>query len=302
MTLLIHPGFHKTGTTWMQEVLFKDERLFNLMFDQLETDALLVRPHDFQFSKQDATASIDARRSAADSNLIDVISSELLCGNMFSGSRDSRILAERLFAVTGPAKILLTVRAQRPMLKSVYLQYVKRGGRKSLTDFLNFEPEPGYNWFRPEIFEFHHLADHYASLFGAQNILVLPQELLIGDRQAFFEILMKFVTGEALVEGMSVSNEKGVGISPPSSAIPMLRFANLLRKTPVNPEAMTSFSGVGDLLTSLSYRMRFGRKRKDANISREIKSFADGRYGVSNTKLQSYVPVDLSDLGYETQS
>ncbi len=302
MTLLIHPGFHKTGTTWMQEVLFKDERLFNLMFDQLETDALLVRPHDFQFSKQDAAASIDARRSPADTDLIDVISSELLCGNMFSGSRDSRILAERLFAVAGPAKILLTVRAQTPMLKSVYLQYVKRGGRKSLMEFLHFKPEPGYNWFRPEIFEFHHLADHYASLFGAQNILILPQELLIRDRQVFFDGLIKFVTGEPPAEGVTVSDEKGVGISPPSSAIPLLRFTNLFRKTPVNPEAMTSFSGVGDVLTSLSYRMRFGSKRMDGRISREIRSFADGRYGVSNAKLQSYVPVDLSDLGYEIQS
>ncbi len=298
MTLLIHPGFHKTGTTWMQEVLFRDKRLFNLMFDQQETDSLLVRPHDFQFSPQHASSAITARRSGKDDNLIDVISSELLCGNMFSGSRDSRILAERLFAVTGPAKILLTVRAQIPMLKSVYLQYVKRGGRKSLTDFLNYEPEPGYNWFRGEVFEFHHLAEHYASLFGADNVMVLPQELLIRDRQIFFETLLKFVRGEA-PKGLAVSDEKSVGVSPPSSAIPILRFANLFRQTPVNPEAMRMFNGFGSLLTSLSYRMPIGSARKETRIKQQIESFAEGRYGISNAKLQSYVPVSLGELGYE---
>ena len=147
MTLLVHPGFHKTGTSWLQKQLFSDARLFNKLFDHREIHDLMVKPHDLVFDAEGVRQAIDQRRSAPDNPVIDVISSETLCGSPFTGRRASAAIANRLAQTTGPAKVLITIREQGAMLKSTYLQYVKRGGRMSLADFVGYQPEPDYPTF-----------------------------------------------------------------------------------------------------------------------------------------------------------
>jgi hypothetical protein len=44
MPLLIHPGFHKTGTTWLQQQVFSDTRAFHMLFDHEEIDRLFIPP------------------------------------------------------------------------------------------------------------------------------------------------------------------------------------------------------------------------------------------------------------------
>ena len=81
--------------------------------------------------------------------------------------------------ITGSAKILLNVRSQQGTLVASYLQFVKRGGRKSFDEFLEFKPEPGFFFFDVSQLAYHHLVDYYANHYGAKNILVLPQEALL---------------------------------------------------------------------------------------------------------------------------
>lgn len=298
MTLLVHPGFHKTGTSWLQEQLFTDQRLFNKLFDHQEIWELVVRPHDFRFDPEPARAAIAARRSNAAEGRVDVISSEILCGNPLIGQRDSRVLADRLAAVTGPARIVLTVRAQGQILKSTYLQYVKRGGRMTLRDFVSYSPEPGYFFFAPELLEFHHLVEHYALAYGADNVLVLPQEILFANPPAYMRALVEFATSSPPPPDMEIPARRGVGKSPPASGIPLLRLASHFRRTPLNTDPIVRWETLGRMLFSAAYRWSWGEPKAGKAMQAEAQAVVRNHFGPSNDRLQRFCPFDLSELGY----
>src|SRR5437667_12441685 len=96
--VLIHPGFHKTGTTFLQDDVFTDRRLFRVLWSHGEIDRFVVKPHDLDFDASTALHDLDARRRAASRGIVDVVSSEILCGQPFTGSRDSVTQARRLKA------------------------------------------------------------------------------------------------------------------------------------------------------------------------------------------------------------
>lgn len=301
MTLLLHPGFHKTGTTWLQETVFAEGRLFRALLTHHEIDELLVRPHDLEFDEEAARTRIAGLRESIQSGITDVISSEILSGTMFSGSRECLRLAERLRSVIGEARILLTVRSQQSIMRSVYLQYVKRGGRLSIQDFIDYSPEPGYFWFNLRLLEFDRLAGAYAGLFGADNVLVLPQELLKTDRGAYLSHLFAFA--DIPEDGRAVALDFGTerGVSPPASGIPLLRTANIFQPGPLNPEAPGFLSFIGRPLHRLAYRWRIGIEGAERALNTAIEARLSGRYAMANRRLQEYAPVDLAALGYEME-
>lgn len=299
MTLLIHPGFHKTGTSWLQQQLFSDKRYFNSLFDHPEIDALFIRPHDLEFSADNAQQAIAEKRSGAGSQIVDVISSEMLSGEIFTGARLSKIVAQRLARSCGEAKVLFTVRSQLPITRSIYLQYLKRGGRMTIDEFLNHEPEPNYGWFNSSVIQFGRLAQCYGELFGEKNILVLPQELLSRDRFLFLSYLWRFSGGENVPDGLTNDDRPREGVSPPASGMPLLRTANLFRKGPLNPNAITSLNWLGDTLHRGAYHWRIGQKASQQKTVDTIKQNYAGKFAQSNKVLQRYCPVDLGELGYE---
>ncbi|MEE4208836.1 MAG: hypothetical protein V2I43_06190 [Parvularcula sp.] len=301
MTLLLHPGFHKTATSWLQETVFAERRLFRSLMNHHQIDELLVRPHDLDFDPQAAAQEIADRRANPRPGVVDVISSEILSGNIIMGSRDSYALADRLAASTGPAKVLLTIRAQKPITKSIYLQYVKRGGRLDIEEFLTFEPEPGYFWFDPSTLEFDKLAKVYANHFGSENVLVLPQELLVRDRPRYLRLLMAFAGLEESKAEQDLAALSARSISPPVSGIPILRLANSISQSPFNPRPPSRLSWFGSLIERAGYRWTFGEGRAAARISQAIEANLTRRYGASNHRLQQYCPVDLRALGYEVE-
>ena len=300
MTLLIHPGFHKTGTTWLQDELFADTRLFNALMTHADVDRLIVRPHDFLFDPEPARTWIAAQR--VDDGRVDVVSSEILSGSPFYGLREARALADRLKAIAPDARILLTVRAQPAILRSLYQQYIKRGGTLKPAAFFDQRTEPGYHGFDMDLLQFHLFADHYAALFGEQNVIVLPQELLQRQPQQFLETLMAFATGGNLPSGLTMSDRRGSGVSPPMGGTPLFRLSNRFRSTPLNPGGFAGLEWVGALLFKLGYRKTIGSEYYRREVETALSRLIRDRYAQSNLLLQRFVPLDLATLGYDVQS
>ncbi len=299
MTLLVHPGFHKTATSWLQSTVFAESRLFSSLLDHGEIDDLLVRPHEFNFDAEAAKSRIAALRADGKSGIVDVVSSEILSGNILLGSRDSAALAGRLAASCPGAKVLLTVRAQRPIMKSIYLQYIKRGGQLSIEEYLNFEPEPGYFWFDLRTLEFDRLAQLYADLFGSENVLVLPQELLARDRAHYLRLLCAHVGLEQSEAELELGAVSASGVSPPASGVALLRMSSPMRPGPFNPRSSGILDPLGNLLERAAYRWTWGKARADARMNDAVAAKLTGHFGASNARLQQYAPVDLAALGYE---
>lgn len=299
MPLLIHPGFHKTGTTWLQQQVFSDTRAFHMLFDHEEIDRLFIRPHDLVFSAGDTAREVTAARSPANSPLIDVISSETLSGEMFTGSRLSNVVAQRLAETCGPAKILLTVRSQLAVTRSIYIQYLKRGGGLSIEDFLGYRPEPNYGWFNADVIHYGRLARRYGKLFGHDNVLVLPQELMAADRKAWLGHLFRFVTGGEAPDELSLDGRPREGVSPPASGMRLLRTANLFRAGPLSPNAIRPLGWLGTLLHRAAYKWKLGDAAAQKRLKDAISAHFAGQFGATNRLLQDYCPVDLAALGYE---
>ncbi|WP_370030251.1 hypothetical protein [Qipengyuania mesophila] len=298
MKLLLHPGFHKTGTTWLQSQFFSRSELFHALYTHQEIDDLIARPHDLDFDTERVRLEIQSRRSRSSGNRVDVISAEDLSGYPFNGGRDSKTNADRLYSVLDDVKVLLTVRSQKEMLQSFYMQYLQRGGRRKFTEFVEYNCEPGLFWFDLDHLDYSRLTNYYASLFGAENVLVLPQEYLKRSQTDYLRHLYHFASGEDLPDDFMISSRTPVNVSAPASGIPLLRLSNIFRRAPHNPEAVGSLSGIGNLLFRAGYHFSLKDRSARQRLAAMAAAYVEGRYEQGNCELQRFCPVDLVELGY----
>jgi hypothetical protein len=191
--LLLHIGYHKTGSSWLQRELFRmprawdeaphpDNALTSGFFapcSRKEISSHLVWDQPLRF---DATLARDFFADRVDHafgrSLIPVVSHERLSGLPQIGGWDSKEIADRLAEVFPSARVLIVVREQASMLLSLWKGYVKRGGKRSAERFVAAQLSPGPMGPLAQHLEYHRLIHHYHRLFGRENVLVLPFELL----------------------------------------------------------------------------------------------------------------------------
>ena len=108
MKIIIHPGLHKTGTTFLQENVFKNLENVNYIFKPKISDIPdLLRPG------------------------INLISHEEWSLSMPHKGKDKFKIMRRLARLYPDAYILLGVRSPYPFYDSSYSQYIKAGGIRS---------------------------------------------------------------------------------------------------------------------------------------------------------------------------
>jgi hypothetical protein len=204
--MLIHIGYHKTGTTWLQKTLF--ERPGKGFFpinkkgfipDQSDKYAEYAHQvaHQFFFTHPlqfDGEGLRDKIRDEIDwaRKGVPVLSSERLSGNPHSGGYDSKEIAYRLHTVFPGAKIFIVIREQSSMILSNYFQYLSYGGARSLKDYIGQEYDGRIPLFSKDHFRYHNLLKLYQKLFGKSQVLVLPYEMFKRNPEAFIETLSKF--------------------------------------------------------------------------------------------------------------
>lgn len=179
--LLLHVGYHKTATSWMQQRLFVHEHGYHQIARHREVWDHVVAPHGLLFDPAGMRAVIERGMRELPAGKVPVISSEILSGHPFYGGMGSDVFARRLKAIAPEARILISIRSQMRILTSVYMQYLLRGGTMSPQLFFAGDPELGFYGFRPEHFEYHRLVKLYQELFGAENVHVMTQESLRTD-------------------------------------------------------------------------------------------------------------------------
>lgn len=298
---LLHVGYHKTGTTWLQNRFLVPEYGYGRIFTHDEVSALIVDAHE---SGRDAArlAAIAAERGAAlEPGTVPVVSSEILCGNPFHGGAGGADNARLLAAAFPDARILITIREQTRMLTSVYMQYLSRGGALPPEKFFVEENAPGYPRFRTEHFRYHWLVGLYRDLFGAGSVLVLTHEEMAGDLAGFLAKLSAFAEAPRQ-DGFPASATRS-GASHPEAAAPLLRRINHFRAGPASPEPALDLGRVSEAL----YRWTGAAARHPAlaralgarrPVSGHVSARFAGRFAESNQALGRMVPgLDLT--GYE---
>lgn len=196
---LIHIGFHKTGTSWLQDELFNND---SKVFHPISTLArhFVFDKHGFKLNSFDNNIEVittEKENLLAETPIslgkIPVLSYERLSGSPFAGGVNASSHANRLKATFPDSKILIVIRNQQEAIFSAYFQYLTGGGIHSIKRFLNAK----YNGLRPHFtlnhYCYHHIIEGYQHLFGKDNVMVLPYELFRDSTETYLSQLSAFV-------------------------------------------------------------------------------------------------------------
>jgi len=194
--MLIHIGYHKTGTTFLQKNFFS---LKDIGFDSHDyffrekIKELLVLPGPFDYSlsrAKDYFYPIIDR--SIENGFIPVISHERLSGALHCGGYDKVILAHRLAELFPEAKILMCIREQTSIIYSSWAQFIIKGGTQGLREYISPPRQVAFPCFKLEHFDYHKMMQLYSSLFRREQILVLPYEDLVKDNNHFLSQILSF--------------------------------------------------------------------------------------------------------------
>jgi hypothetical protein len=297
--LLLHVGYHKTATTWMQRQLFMPAHGFRQVAFHREAFDHVVAPHGFDFDPAPLAARLAESSAALAPGEVPVLSSEILSGHPFQGGHESDVYAERLARIAPGARVLISIRSQLKILPSVYMQYVLRGGTLPWDRFFAGTDELGYFAFTPKHFEYDRLVAHYQRLFGPERVHVLTQESLQRDMAAAAAAVAAFAG--ARFSGLTAAARRVEGASYPEYAAPLLRRINHVQKSTLNPWPVMAlgrtpyglFRAAGWLLRRPPFPALLGGRRP---VTAHVAARFAGHYRDSNARLAAIVthPLDLS--------
>ncbi|MCB9898544.1 MAG: sulfotransferase [Planctomycetes bacterium] len=297
---LIHIGYHKTGTSWLQERLFprRDLGWMRVSLKQPRFHA----PHSFDFDAESYRAHYLPRvAQATEEGAVPVLSGERLSGNPHSGGYDSKEIADRLRSVFDDARILVVVREQRSMILSSYFQYVRVGGACSLADYAFAPPDYRRPMFSLDNFRYDRLVAYYQKLFGRSRVMVGLFEDFRANVRAFVRSVSRF--GGAETPDDAPFDERVNPSLGPVSVCLRRRMNPFLKRDSVNGYSPLHNRPIGKLLRpTIRLADHLAPEPLQARLRRRWKDEIDERVGTyfaeSNRRLSQLIDVDLAAHGY----
>lgn len=300
--MLIHIGFHKTGTSWLQQTLFATDP-FVTPWRSREIAAQIILPNELSFDSAEALRALeDVAESGGGSTgreLLRVLSWERLSGSPHAGGFDAAQIAGRLHEMYPDARVLIGVREQRSMTLALYRQYVRDGGVATLRGYLFPRNPAEIPQFRFEHLEYHRLVERYMELFGRERVLVLPQEDLSADSVAFARKVCGFFgVDQAVADRIE---HRTVYASLGDVATALKRHANkVLVRSSLSPGARYYVKNHEARFERLDRLIPAAASRPvEQRWKREVADAVGDRFGVSNARLSELIERDLSEFGYD---
>ena len=314
--LLIHIGYHKTGTKWLQKELFVPE---NNVFEPIDNinggpsrlaNLLIVGEDGYMLSPFESSIKNVRRRIlhciALKKRLLNdktfVMSSERLSGNPHHGGFDSKVIASRLKACFPQAQILIVIREQKSFLMSNYFQYLSRGGTQSIKKYLNTMYDRRQPMFSPHYIDYFPLISEYYKLFDKRNVKVLPYEMFKTEPVKFIDEIGDFVGEKIQIDKdrfQKYHNRKyGKYVMYYFRFLNYFIYKNTFNKFSIFHNRI--FASLARFLKSVL--MVVIPQRSDLiitdKISEYIRSWENNRYSESNRKVSELIEIDLSKYGY----
>jgi hypothetical protein len=306
--VLVHIGYHKCASSWLQAHLFGREDL-GLGWLRKSAGSPVRRfvdadPLDFDADalRRELGPLLELRSARG---LLPVISMERLSGHPFSGGYDCKEIADRLAAVLPEARVLVVVREQRSMILSTYKQYVRAGGAARLEQFLDPPRSKSRRvpWFDPRYFEYDRLLGHYARLFGLDRVLCLPFEQFVADGPAFVGAIRRFAgrpPDRSALEALPFDERSNR--APSAAGTERRRRRNKLGvRSEVNPSpvfAPEAFECLSPVLLERALRTNIDAVELERRLRRTVEAFVGGRYTESNRRTARLTGIDLASFGW----
>lgn len=315
--VLIHIGYHKTGTTWFQKELFTrhDMGFIPWSAPRNHVHRIFAIPGPLSEPPTDLVRlMLDEARKVTDAGKYFVISHERLTGYPASGCYDSEIILKRLKRYFPNAKISCLFREQTAMINSMWRQQIVDGGSLSLKQFL-YPPEEYIRRvpsFDRDVYLYSRLFRKYTDEFGADNILFAPYEHFLQDPGTVLFQLASLLENSAmrtcveeLVEGMKRPNP-----SLSLTVIHIQRILNLLfARTQMSPNCLLDL-GSANIRGVMKMVSRYFGKYVFAPLDRyfldrnkeKAARYCGEYYNDDNLIMSEMLSVDLSRFGYKAQT
>lgn len=300
----LHIGYSKAASTWFQEFLRKDEKVF------------LVYKSDFFFplhsNKYNKGLQYYSRFfKGAGSYRIRVESHEhiilpfhhprLKCAS--TNLEAVEMIARRIKDYLPGIKIVVIIRNQTDILLSRYTQYILQGGKAGSAEFLNKLVFTDDNYLKYMDYRYAKVIQLLYDIFGELYVLVLFQEELKHDPETFLDSLSAFFNHSFSYSPREMKKKKNVAPSPGGSKF--IRFINrILVKEVATIEAKTRtripWIAWYTLVKTIRYLDRFPGKKKDKRTlftPGEIKKIRD-IFAEDNKNLSRLFNKPLVEYGY----
>lgn len=296
---ILHIGYHKTGSSWLQRQLFPNARDVSLV-PRIEIRRQLLVPSPVAFDPERARAQLCAGRSGRL-----VLSEEELSGNLHTGGLHGAFsveLADRLHRCFPEGHVVVFVREQKTMVASAYKQYIKSGGTRRIRGFLTPAASPHKTPnFDLDFLAYDRLIGVYEDRFGRERVSVFLYEQLARDPE-------QLITSLSETLGLDV-DRRAVSIAPVnagyrSGTLAFLRVLNLFhaREMP-NSSCIVNLPGLHALLADVAPwidRLPFMGRVQDLDdwlSAEEIRAIED-RFRESNARLEKSRALGLARYGY----
>lgn len=296
--VVLHIGFAKAASTTLQDYFQSAPDI--VCVGSAEVAYRFACQNPFTFSLQAVEELVGAAREQAKrEGKVLVVTHERLAGNPHSGHYDCREIAQRLYQAFPGARVIVSIREQMAMLASIYKQYVRIGGCKTLEEYLLpvFDCRvPLFDW---RIYEYHPLVRYYMDLFGPRNVMVPLVEELAADGVAYFERLCAFI-GTEPPPPRAAGAVHNVGLR--DEEVEPTRVRNFFRnEAPLSLREPHPLQRPGLLrwYDRVGARLVRGGYGPSHSVEKAVRTLFAGRFAAANRELSVLLDRDLAAYGYE---
>ncbi len=306
MHTVVHIGWPKTATSWLQEQVFVERLGYQQIMSREDVIRLLVLPDQLAFESERLRSDMKVRAAGAwQHGRVPVVSHERLCG-VLRNRLESVVLGERVLSVLADPRVIIVVREQNGAMLAAWQQYVRDGGApgtgpsiRSLRSYYGDHATRGSTL--PPIgdlryFEYDRLVRWYVERLGADRVDVLPLEALRRDPGAFYDRVRRFCgVVSSAVPDFGASNEAW---APLTYAVKR-RLNYVGDRSSYTASTRSRYQQVMRASYRLDRALPGPVRTWGAQRAREIVSeLAGTHFAPSNRRLQELVDWDLRDHGY----
>ena len=292
--IYIHLGLHKTGSTFLQKVLFKANAksigFLDVRKELLEFRNYLIFTNDLEWDLSHALKLFE--ESVNSSSAKCVLSEEMFCGNPFHNCMTRKMIFDRLNSLFPNAKYIIVLRNQYDLINSLYLQYVKRGGVASLAQFLS-DRNDSLTFSLGTYLNYDAYLSYMVSKIGQARIKCVLYEDFLQTPRVFVSEIFNFLDVQSFDLSKIDLNFK-VNKSLAYDLAPFQRFLNKLTKSPKSPyNLLPSFLNILFLKFFMLLSKYFTKPVNHKIVNRFLK----GKM-YRNKFIKSLIIKDISKYGY----